>query len=120
MGYISKGQELTSSEKSTIEIIDGLGTANQVLMTNVGGIAVEWSTPAGGGSVTSVSVVSALRCFLKAVCFFQTPLLMHSVLIRSFYLLHLIHSNIIYIKLSTFRKKRFFFTYTLQKQVYFV
>ena len=40
--------ELTASEEATIAIIDGLGTAGQVLTTNVGATAVEWATnPAG-------------------------------------------------------------------------
>ena len=52
--FIGEGGELSTSEEATVAIIDGLGTANQVLATNAGVTAVEWQTIAGTGDVSKV------------------------------------------------------------------
>lgn len=59
MSYISDAVGLTDASNTALDIIGALGTAGQVLRTNLAGTALEWVTLGTGGTVTSVSVVTA-------------------------------------------------------------
>ena len=58
MGYLSKGDRITSSEQDIIDIIGNLGTALNVLRVNAAGTSVEYAS-SGSGTVTTVSVTTA-------------------------------------------------------------
>lgn len=57
MGYLSKGDRITSSEQDIIDIIGALGTPLQILRVNAGGTTVEWAA-AGAGDVSKVGTPS--------------------------------------------------------------
>ena len=54
MGYLSKGDRITSSEQDIIDIIGALGTPLYFLRVNAAGTSVEWASVSGAGDVVKV------------------------------------------------------------------